>query len=73
MSGQGDDALPEGRRGQALAVALVLILAAFLWLGVVTPLVGWYQTRSEELASQRALGIAPRPGLFGRPGGAVLP
>jgi general secretion pathway protein M len=55
MSGQGDDALPEGRRGQALAVALVLILAAFLWLGVVTPLAGWYQTRSEELASQRSL------------------
>jgi general secretion pathway protein M len=55
MSGQGDEALPEGWRGQALAVALVLILAAFAWLVVVTPLVGWYQTRSAELAAQRSL------------------
>jgi len=46
-------ALPEGRRGQMLAVALLLITAAFLWLAVAEPLIGWYEARSDALAASR--------------------
>ena len=49
------DALPEGRRGQFLAVTLVVILAAFLWLGIASPLLTWYEARSVELASRQTL------------------
>jgi hypothetical protein len=55
MSGQVDHVLPEGRRGQSLAVALVVILAAFVWWGVAAPLIDWHQTRSMALASQRSM------------------
>jgi hypothetical protein len=55
MSGVSPDVFPEGRRGQILAVALVFVLAAFLWLAVAAPLVGWYEARSEALANRRAL------------------
>ena len=55
MSGKSVDVLPEGRRGQWLAVGLVVVLAAFLWLGVAAPLVDWYDARQAELASRHAL------------------
>jgi hypothetical protein len=55
MSGKADGGLPDGRRGQCLAVALVVILAALLWLGIASPLVTWYQSRSAELASRTGL------------------
>ena len=47
-------ALPEGRRGQALAVSLVVLAAFLLWLGVLGPLAGWYADRSETLDQLRA-------------------
>jgi hypothetical protein len=55
MSGRNDDVLPEGRRGQILAVGLVVILVACLWLGVAAPLVDWYDARQVDLSSRRAL------------------
>ena len=47
--------LPDGKRGQALAAALTLIAAAFLWLAAVAPLLGWYEARETLLAQQRQL------------------
>lgn len=50
-----DTSLPDGRRGQILAVALTLTLLASLWLGGAAPLIGWYQQRAEEVAQRRLL------------------
>ena len=47
--------LPDGKRGQALAVALTLIAAAFLWFAAVAPLLGWYEARASLLGQQRQL------------------
>jgi general secretion pathway protein M len=47
--------LPDGRRGQALAVALTLIAAAFLWFTAIAPLLGWHAARASLLAQQRQL------------------
>ncbi len=55
MTDRVSDVLPDGRRGQVLAVALVLLVAAVLWLAVVSPLMGWYQARSDALADRQAL------------------
>jgi general secretion pathway protein M len=48
-------ALPSGRRGQALAVALTLVVLAVVWLGAVAPLFEWYDDRAAYLAQQRVL------------------
>ncbi|WP_284944311.1 type II secretion system protein GspM [Acidisoma cladoniae] len=55
MIQKGSDGLPEGPRGQMLAVALALVAAAFLWLAVASPLIGWYTARSDDLAASRIL------------------
>jgi hypothetical protein len=55
MSGRNEDVLPEGRRGQILALGLVVILVAVLWLGVAAPLIGLYEARQVDLAGRRAL------------------
>ena len=55
MSGKTGDLLPEGRRGQWLAVGLVVIVAAVVWLGVASPLIGWYDARQVDIANRRAL------------------
>jgi general secretion pathway protein M len=47
--------LPEGRRGQAAAVAMLSAAAGLIWLAVVSPLQGWYQSRAAQLAQQQAL------------------
>lgn len=47
-------ALPEGRRGQAMAVALVVLAVAVFWLGVLSPLAGWYADRGDTLEQLRA-------------------
>lgn len=47
--------LPEGRRGQALAAGLGLVTLLGLWLGLLGPVLGWYQARQDELVQQRAL------------------
>jgi general secretion pathway protein M len=49
------NALPTGRRGQALALAITVIRIAALWLGAVAPPLDWYAGRSEHLAQQRTL------------------
>jgi general secretion pathway protein M len=49
--------LPDGRRGQALAVALTLAAAALFWLAAVSPLLGWYQAREAALTQQRAIAL----------------
>ena len=55
MSGKTIDGLPEGRRGQILAVGLVVILAVLCWVAVAAPLMGWYDARQTQLESRRAL------------------
>ena len=52
--------LPNGRRGQAFAVALTIIAAAMIWFAALEPLIGWYQHRADMLAqqSQKALRMA---------------
>ena len=47
--------LPTGRRGQALALGLLAITLAVLWLVVVGPLIGWYSERADRLARERVL------------------
>lgn len=47
--------LPDGRRGQALALALAALGALLLWNLSAGPLLGWYAARQDELAQQRAL------------------
>jgi general secretion pathway protein M len=50
-----DTALPDGRRGQILAIALTLAVLLALWLGVAAPLIGWYQAEAEALTQRQAL------------------
>jgi general secretion pathway protein M len=47
--------LPSGRRGQAMALGVTLILLVILWTGIVAPLLGLYAARQETLAQRRAL------------------
>jgi general secretion pathway protein M len=51
----GGFTLPDGRRGQVLAMALTLLAAAVLWMSTAAPLIGWYQARADELAQQQLL------------------
>lgn len=51
----GQAILPEGRKGQALAVGLGLAVLLVLWNAVAMPLWGWYQTRAEALDARRAV------------------
>jgi general secretion pathway protein M len=50
-----DTALPEGRRGRVLAVALTLTVLAALWFGVAQPLIDWHAEQADALESRRAL------------------
>ena len=47
--------LPTGARGQALALAVTILAVASVWLGVVAPVWGWYDDRSELLRRQSAM------------------
>ena len=49
-------ALPTGRQGQVLALALTAVVLGTAWLGAVMPLLDWYADRSVYLAQQRVLG-----------------
>ncbi len=51
----GTIALPDGRRGQVLAVAVTLIAAALFWIAAVGPLIGWYESREDALIQQRQM------------------
>jgi hypothetical protein len=48
-------ALPNGQRGHLLAVALAVLLIAVLWAGVMAPLMGFYESRSERLREREAV------------------
>lgn len=45
--------LPTGRRGQALAVAILLILLLAVWQGAVAPLLALYGDQTDELEMSR--------------------
>lgn len=47
--------LPSGRRGQMLAIGMTVILAASLWIAIVSPLMAWYEARSATLADRQLL------------------
>lgn len=47
--------LPDGRRGQMLALAITAIAAVLAWVAVIAPLIGWYEARQTELAQKQAL------------------
>jgi general secretion pathway protein M len=47
--------LPEGRRGQLLALALLAVGLAVLWVGVASPLLDWYGERAERVAERQAV------------------
>ena len=47
--------LPTGRRGQALALACGVLMVGLIWLGAVSPALGWFQARADHLAEQRTL------------------
>ncbi|HYP62713.1 MAG TPA: type II secretion system protein GspM [Acidocella sp.] len=48
-------ALPDGRHGQALAVAITLLGVLLLWEVTAAPLLDWYEARQDELTQQRQL------------------
>jgi general secretion pathway protein M len=48
-------AMPTGGRGQLLALGMALLAAVAIWLGAITPLLGWYGDRAEVLRRQRAI------------------
>ena len=49
-------ALPTGARGRILALGLALLAALAVWLGVVAPVLDWYESRQETLHRQQAIG-----------------
>nr|WP_294514495.1 type II secretion system protein GspM [uncultured Rhodopila sp.] len=80
--------LPSGRRGQALALGMLLLAAAAAWSGIGLPLLDNFQDRADRLRRQEALirrmeaRVATLPGLRDqagrvatsvRPSSAVLP
>ena len=64
-----DRGLPEGRKGQVLAVALVVFVICVVWFAVISPLVGWYAQRARFLISRQQTAahmeaiVASLPGL----------
>lgn len=49
--------LPTGRRGQALAAGLAALALCLVWLGIVSPLAGWYSDRGDALEALRARAV----------------
>jgi general secretion pathway protein M len=47
--------LPNGRRGQLLAVALGVLVIASVWVGVVAPAVGWFHDLGDRIGQRRVL------------------
>jgi general secretion pathway protein M len=47
--------LPTGRRGKALALAMTLLAGVAVWLGIVAPILGWYDDRAELLRRETAM------------------
>ena len=53
-------ALPTGRRGQLLAMAVTLLAALLIWFGCIAPALGWYAARRDYLEQQQALAARMR-------------
>lgn len=49
------ETLPTGRRGQALAAGLLLLVLAAAWIAVAAPLLAWHADRAEALEQRSAL------------------
>lgn len=49
--------LPDGRRGQMMALAVTVGSALLIWLAILSPLIGWYQARNAALAQKQALAV----------------
>ncbi len=49
------DQLPTGRRGQALAAAIGILVLAVAWFGIVDPAWSWYADRSRLLERRQVL------------------
>jgi len=49
------ESLPTGRRGQVLAVALLLLVLAAAWMAVASPLLEWHADRAEALQQRNLL------------------
>ncbi len=49
--------LPTGRRGQALAAAILLLVLGLAGFGAVAPIVGWYQDRQDRLQDRRVIAV----------------
>ncbi len=48
-------ALPTGPRGRLLAVSICLLTLLLLWLGIASPLIGWFDARAERLSARAVL------------------
>ena len=48
-------ALPTGWPGRLLALSILLVAGLIIWFGAISPLVAFYQDRTDELAQRRAL------------------
>jgi general secretion pathway protein M len=48
-----NDPMISGKRGQALAVALTIVLLSSLWVAVVGPVIGLYAGQTARLTEQR--------------------
>jgi general secretion pathway protein M len=49
------ESLPTGRRGQALAWALLLVVLAAIWVAAAAPLLDWHAEREETLQQRATL------------------
>ena len=49
--------LPNGRRGQLLAIGLTIVCLAALWVAVVSPLMSWYDARAVDLDGRRMVAV----------------
>lgn len=49
------ETLPTGRRGQITAVGVMLAAIMLLWVAVISPLIGFYSGRADQLDEQRAV------------------
>ena len=72
--------LPEGLRGQLLALALTVTVLVGLWIGCVQPLMDWQAARTEALARRTeylrhmtatARAVANRPSVLMRHAEAI--
>jgi general secretion pathway protein M len=49
------ETLPTGRRGQITAVGVMLAAIMLLWVAIISPLIGFYSDRADQLDEQRAV------------------